>query len=80
MVFPEASTWLTQLQAHDTALPVFISLRSKGKQLEGRDELASSKAGDSLHLHGKHFLEVMGLSDPATLENSCHLPSQGFLC
>lgn len=62
VVFPEASTWLTCLQAHDMALSAFMSRHSKGKALEGRAGLASWKAGrgDSLHSHGKNSLEVTG--------------------
>lgn len=33
----------------------------------------------SLSSHGQHFREVMGWSDPATLGNSCHLPSQAMV-
>ena len=29
-----------------------------------------------LSSHGQHSQEVIDLSDPATLGNSCHLPSQ----
>lgn len=45
-----------------------MSQLSKGKQLVGRAWLA--------HAPEKCVIEVTGLSDPATLGNSCHLPSQ----
>lgn len=57
-----------------------MSQHPKGRQAEERAGLDPWKAGrgDSLHLHRKHFLEVMSPSDLATLENSCRLPPQGF--